>query len=318
VSLLLSSFCCYTTVTRLILPLHYSWPEPPIESTTQKPSRCSIDQQQETNKLSLLTFEHQRLSRFARASRSDLLPLQANEISCLLQNTLNYLFTTLLGEDPDLKATHSFIRDRTRSIRQDFSVQSEKSDISIECHERMARYHIHALHVLCATEGFSVQQEMEQMKKGSSFLLLPSSTRHLDSSARSEYRLDFFFLSSFQSSNPSTNFTPIDEPLAPPPQPLPRLLTKRNSALTSSSPTSGTPTSFAKPNPSPLTSSTPHKSNSLSKSPTWLNGPWILTLGGRNPSRNSRRTSSPSSSRRFRGGRRRTSLLAWWRVISEM
>ena len=88
--------------------------------------------------------------------------------SSFLQRTLDYLFTTLLGADPDLKATHSFIRDRTRSIRQDFSVQSDKSDISIACHERMARYHIHALHVLCANEGFSVQQEMEQMKKGQS------------------------------------------------------------------------------------------------------------------------------------------------------
>lgn len=82
-----------------------------------------------------------------------------------LQKTLDYLFNTLLSQDPSLKATHSFIRDRTRSIRQDFTVQSEKGEVSIESHERMARYHIHALHMLCETEGFSVQQEMEQLRK---------------------------------------------------------------------------------------------------------------------------------------------------------
>lgn len=93
-----------------------------------------------------------------------------------VQRTLDYLFHDLLDQDPELKATHGFLRDRTRSIRQDFSVQSDKGPISIECHERMARYHIHCIHVMCESEGFSCQQELEQLRKGQP---LPAPALHL-------------------------------------------------------------------------------------------------------------------------------------------
>ena len=68
------------------------------------------------------------------------------------------------GPEP-LQATHSFVRDRTRSIRQDFTLQNDRGVHAIECHERIARYHILCLHQLCEVKGFSQQQEMEQLRK---------------------------------------------------------------------------------------------------------------------------------------------------------
>lgn len=65
----------------------------------------------------------------------------------------------------DIYATHAFIRDRTRSIRQDFTVQNYRGREAIECHERIARYHILCLHCLCDNPNFSEQQEMEQLRK---------------------------------------------------------------------------------------------------------------------------------------------------------
>lgn len=65
----------------------------------------------------------------------------------------------------DISQTHAFVRDRTRSIRQDFTVQNYRGHEAIECHERIARYHILCLHALCDNPNFSEQQEMEQLRK---------------------------------------------------------------------------------------------------------------------------------------------------------
>jgi nuclear mRNA export protein SAC3 len=65
----------------------------------------------------------------------------------------------------DLYSTHAFIRDRTRSIRQDFTLQNSRGREAIDCHERIARYHILCLHALCVNPNFTEQQEMEQLRK---------------------------------------------------------------------------------------------------------------------------------------------------------
>lgn len=78
---------------------------------------------------------------------------------------MDYLFGTVLEGGEDIYATHAFIRDRTRSIRQDFTVQNYRGREAIECHERIARYHILCLHCLCTNPNFSEQQEMEQLRK---------------------------------------------------------------------------------------------------------------------------------------------------------
>ncbi|GAA5922779.1 hypothetical protein JCM1841_000703 [Sporobolomyces salmonicolor] len=82
----------------------------------------------------------------------------------VLRSTLDYLFHTLLPTQP-LAVTHPFIRDRTRSIRQDFTVQNVRGTSAIECNERIARYHILALGVLREQSGFSESQELEQLRK---------------------------------------------------------------------------------------------------------------------------------------------------------
>ncbi|GAA6002861.1 hypothetical protein JCM10207_001871 [Rhodosporidiobolus poonsookiae] len=82
----------------------------------------------------------------------------------VLHSTLDYLFHTLLPTQP-LAVTHPFLRDRTRSIRQDFTVQNVRGKSAIEAHERIARYHILALGALREQSGFSESQELEQLRK---------------------------------------------------------------------------------------------------------------------------------------------------------
>ncbi|GAA5902822.1 Sac3p [Sporobolomyces salmoneus] len=82
----------------------------------------------------------------------------------ILYKTLDYLFHTLLPQHP-LAVTHPFVRDRTRSVRQDFTVQNVREHSAIECNERIARYHILALGTLREQSGFSESQELEQLRK---------------------------------------------------------------------------------------------------------------------------------------------------------
>jgi len=84
----------------------------------------------------------------------------------ILKSTLDYLIESIIGGKHSLEAVHSFVRDRTRSIRQDFTLQNNRGDEAINAHERIARFHILCLHQLCLSKDFSVQQEMEQLRKG--------------------------------------------------------------------------------------------------------------------------------------------------------
>lgn len=89
--------------------------------------------------------------------------------SRLGQRTLDYLFHELMATQ-GMEATYAFIRDRTRAIRTDFTIQHSNGPIAIECFERIARFHILAVHVFCDREdmkskGFDYRQEVEQMLK---------------------------------------------------------------------------------------------------------------------------------------------------------
>lgn len=85
----------------------------------------------------------------------------------VLVSTLDYLIKHFLNSDEQLKLTHGFLRDRTRSIRQDFTMQSYTGSETVACHEIIARLHIIALHKLAdePVARFSAQQEMEQLQK---------------------------------------------------------------------------------------------------------------------------------------------------------
>lgn len=94
-----------------------------------------------------------------------------------LKRTLDYLLHDVVKTAPPdvsypspvdcLKYTHHFIRDRTRGIRQDFTYQKQVGIAeNVECHERIARFHILAIHELGdKMESNFLQQETEQLNK---------------------------------------------------------------------------------------------------------------------------------------------------------
>ena len=59
--------------------------------------------------------------------------------------------------------TYTFIRDRSRAVRNDFTMQHETGPIAIECHDRCARFHILALHLERENSKFSVALEEQQL-----------------------------------------------------------------------------------------------------------------------------------------------------------
>ncbi len=89
----------------------------------------------------------------------------------VLQKTLNYLFDEIIGGSKPLAAVQKFVWDRTRAIRNDFSIQqvTKVADlrIAIDCFERIARFHILSLHQLSKpsadNEDFEPIQEREQL-----------------------------------------------------------------------------------------------------------------------------------------------------------
>ncbi|PNS15379.1 SAC3 family protein 1 [Sphaceloma murrayae] len=98
---------------------------------------------------------------------SDLRPPQT------LKKTCDYLFDNLIGGAESLGAVHHFVWDRTRAIRNDFSIQqiTKPSDveIAIDCYERIARFHILSLHQFAIPEKpydkYDWYQEREQLDR---------------------------------------------------------------------------------------------------------------------------------------------------------
>ncbi|OQO03650.1 hypothetical protein B0A48_10315 [Cryoendolithus antarcticus] len=91
----------------------------------------------------------------------------------VLQKTCDYLFNEVIGNAVDIAKVHHFVWDRTRAIRNDFSIQ-QISDagglrIAIDCYERIARFHILSLHQLALPEPpydkYDWQQEREQLDR---------------------------------------------------------------------------------------------------------------------------------------------------------
>jgi hypothetical protein len=82
----------------------------------------------------------------------------------ILVMTLEYLFGTVLPLH-GLEKSYYFIRSRTRAIRNDFTLQNYRGREAIECHEKIARFHILCCHELCQVLVNDIQQEHEQLKK---------------------------------------------------------------------------------------------------------------------------------------------------------
>ena len=86
---------------------------------------------------------------------------------------MNYLLDKVIGNAQSLGSVHHFVWDRTRAIRNDFSIQqlTKVSDIriAIECYEKIARFHILSLHQLALStkpyDKYDWYQEREQLDR---------------------------------------------------------------------------------------------------------------------------------------------------------
>ncbi|KAG0761963.1 hypothetical protein G6F24_007168 [Rhizopus arrhizus] len=103
--------------------------------------------------------------RRSAAGNDQPLPADVRSPEALI-STLDYLIKEVMSNYP-LEKCHAFIRDRTRSIRQDFTLQNIRDVTAVEVHERIARFHILCLHEMCGMDEskFSEQQETEQLRK---------------------------------------------------------------------------------------------------------------------------------------------------------
>ncbi|OAP61197.1 hypothetical protein AYL99_03398 [Fonsecaea erecta] len=90
-----------------------------------------------------------------------------------LKRTLDYLIDKVVGGGERLATVHKFVWDRTRGIRNDFSIQQvtnvQDVQLAVDCFERIARFHILSLHQLSNPdnllegENFDSYQEREQL-----------------------------------------------------------------------------------------------------------------------------------------------------------
>ena len=90
-----------------------------------------------------------------------------------LKMTVEYLFDNIVANAASLGSVHHFVWDRTRAIRNDFSIQQITKpadvEIAIECYERIARFHILSLHQLAVPDKpydkYDWYQEREQLDR---------------------------------------------------------------------------------------------------------------------------------------------------------
>ncbi|KAH8113131.1 SAC3/GANP/Nin1/mts3/eIF-3 p25 family-domain-containing protein [Phellopilus nigrolimitatus] len=80
----------------------------------------------------------------------------------VLKNTLNYLFHDLITRG-GFAETQAFVRDRSRAVRNDFTIQQDTGPIAMECHERCTRFHILSLHLMYGLKTFDRSLEIQQL-----------------------------------------------------------------------------------------------------------------------------------------------------------
>lgn len=88
-----------------------------------------------------------------------------------LRRSTDYLLGELLQTDDQLPSLHSYLWDRTRAVRKDFSFHSQKSSeemkVMVYILETIARFHVVSLHLLSrkgvASDDFDQQQEVQQL-----------------------------------------------------------------------------------------------------------------------------------------------------------
>lgn len=120
----------------------------------------SLEKDPATNKIS----RERAIKAFSRPAAGQPPPMPSDvRPPHILIKTLDYLVDNIL---PRLPEAHSFIWDRTRSIRQDFIYQNFYGPEAIDCNERIVRIHLLSLHIMSGSDvEYSQQQELEQFNK---------------------------------------------------------------------------------------------------------------------------------------------------------
>ncbi|XP_012068746.1 SAC3 family protein C isoform X2 [Jatropha curcas] len=98
--------------------------------------------------------------------------MQASDVRPLpiLEDTLSYLLNLADSTDHPFEVVHDFIFDRTRSIRQDLSMQNIVNDKAISMYEKMVKFHVVSHHkLLCCGSNANISSvhhlNMEQLIK---------------------------------------------------------------------------------------------------------------------------------------------------------
>lgn len=110
--------------------------------------------------------------RRAAAGIEEQLPSDLRTPSVLSQ-TCDYLFNEIVANAPELGRVHHFVWDRTRAIRNDFTILqvSSPEDLrhAVDCLERIARFHILSLHQMAGVKEkdfqYDWQQDREQLDR---------------------------------------------------------------------------------------------------------------------------------------------------------
>ncbi|KAJ2781393.1 actin cytoskeleton and mitosis protein [Coemansia interrupta] len=109
--------------------------------------------------------KHRAVKMFHRSAAGNEEPLPEDlRTPDTLVRTIDYLIDSVVGADQSLVSCHGFVRDRMRSVRQDFTIQNVRDERTVLACERNARFHIASLHVLCGHKDFAEQQDMEQLR----------------------------------------------------------------------------------------------------------------------------------------------------------
>ncbi|KAJ7336454.1 SAC3 domain-containing protein [Mycena albidolilacea] len=112
-------------------------------------------------------IDHKRaVKMYERAAGDKTLPSDLRP-PLVLKSTLDYLFHDLIPRG-GFSPTCPFVRDRSRAVRNDFTMQHNTGPLAMECHERCARFHILALFLERDKEGFSVALEEQQLMNSAS------------------------------------------------------------------------------------------------------------------------------------------------------
>ncbi|XVE68464.1 hypothetical protein DITRI_Ditri09bG0070800 [Diplodiscus trichospermus] len=126
--------------------------------------------------------------------------VQASDVRPLsvLEDTLNYLLSLLDSSEHPFEVVHDFIFDRTRSIRQDLSMQNIVNDRALHMYEKMVKFHVVSHHRLrnCGSSSTSSLQylNMEQLTKTLASLYILYEANHSSNSFyENEESLSFWF-----------------------------------------------------------------------------------------------------------------------------